>query len=257
MKKVAGILLLFSLTLSLFAQDNVTVLEEMTGTQLYADPNGNIYLVDGSKLSKLDANGKLLRSFEDPFLGNISSVDVDNPLKIMVFYHESGKLVFLDDRLSPVTAPVDLFSHGYTTVLLAAYSTDNLIWLYDEASHELICIDFYCKEKSRNKLNFSEFYPVQLLACRERALLINNPNDGIYIFDAFGTFLKRIPLQIERIIDYSKSEIIYYTREEVGIYNHLKMEDSRLVGPSDPSSVVWIAPILYYLDKEHRLNIAQ
>lgn len=257
MKKVVGILLLFFLTLSLFAQDKLTVLEKMTGTQLYADPNGNIYLVDGSKLSKLDANGKLLRSFDDSFLGDIASVDVDNPLKIMVFYRESGKVVFLDDRLSPVMEPLDLFSHGYTSVTLAAYSTDNLIWLYDAASLELICIDFYCKEKSRNKLNFSDFHPMQLLACRERALLMNNPDDGIYIFDAFGTFLKRIPLQVERIFDYSKNEIKYFTREEVGIYNHLKMEDFRLAGPSEPFAVVWIAPTLYYLDKEHRLNIAQ
>ena len=128
MKKVIGIVLLFSVTLSLFAQDNVTVLEKMTGTELGIDPNRNLYLVGGSKLSKLDGEGRLLRSFDDSFLGDIASIDVDNPMKIMVFYRESGKILFLDDRLSPVTEPLDLFSHGYTSVSLAAYSTDNLIW---------------------------------------------------------------------------------------------------------------------------------
>ena len=255
MKRVAGILLLFFVTVTLFAQDNVTVLEKMTGTQLYADPNGNIYLVNGSKLSKLDSNGKLLRSFDDSFLGDIASVDSDNPLKIMLFYRESGKIVFLDDRLSPVMEPLDLFSHGYSSVTLAAYSTDNLIWLYDAASHELICIDFYCKEKSRNRLHFSDFEPTQLLARYERSLLMNNPEDGMYLFDAFGTFLKRIPLPVESILTYTKSFVMYLTPDSVGTYDLVSMEESRMARPEGAGAVVLSEQTIYYLDKEHRLTI--
>ncbi len=258
MKKVAGFLVLLSLFLVLSAQENATVLEGMTGTQLYADPNGNIYLVNGSKLSKLDENGKLLRSFDDSFLGDITSVDVDNPLKIMVFYRESGKIVFLDDRLSPVMAALDLFSHGYTSVTLAAYSTDNLIWLYDAAAHELICMDFYCKEKSRNKLNFSDFEPSQLLACQEKSLLMNNPDDGIYLFDAFGTLVQRIPLQVEWIVGYAKGRIAYRVQGSIGEYDHLVFEDSRRPLPiADCFDVKWHAAKLYYLDRNHRLTIVE
>ena len=255
MKKVIGIVLLFSVTLSLFAQDNVTVLEMMTGTQLDFDPNSNLYLVNGSKLSKLDGEGRLLRSFDDSFLGDITSIDVDNPLKIMLFYRESGKIFFLDDRLSPVMEPLDLFSHGYTSVSLAAYSTDNLIWLYDAASHELICIDFYCKEKSRNRLNFSDFEPTQLLARYERSLLMNNPEDGMYLFDAFGTFLKRIPIPVERILTFTKFFVQYLVSDSVGTYDLVRMEDSRTDRPDGADVMIVLGHIMYYLDKEHRLNI--
>ena len=255
MKKAAGIVLLFSLTLSLFAQDNVTVLEDMTGTQLGFDPNLNLYLVSGSNVSKLDANGKFLRSFNDAFLGDITSIDVDNPMKIMVFYRESGKILFLDDRLSPVMEPLDLFSCGYSSVTLAAYSTDNLIWLYDAASHELVCIDFFCKEKSRNRLNFSDFEPTQLLARYERSLLMNNPEDGMYLFDAFGTFLKRIPIPAESILHYTKSFISYLTPDSIGNYDLIKMENSQMARPEGAGAIVISSPRMYYLDSEHRLNI--
>lgn len=259
MKKVVGFLVFLSLFLALPAQENVTVLEGMTGTQLYADPNGNIYLVNGSKLSKLDANGKFLRSFDDSFSGDIAFVDVDNPLKIMVFYRESGKIVFLDDRLSPVMAPLDLFSHGFTSVGLAAYSTDNLIWLYDGSSNELVCIDFYFKEKTRNRLNISDFQPSELLACQERVLLMNNPNDGIYLFDAFGTLIKRIPLQADRITGYSKGRIAYRVGNRiVGEYNHIALSDSQKEFAAwDCIDALWNMAMakLYYLDKEHRLTI--
>ena len=256
MKKVAGFLLLLFAVLALPAQENVTVFGGMTGTQLYTDPNGNIYLVNGSKLSKLDGNGKLLRSFDDSFLGDIHSVDVDNPMKIMVFYRESGKILFLDDRLSPVMEPLDLFSHGYSTVVFAAYSTDNLIWLYDANSHELICIDFYCKEKSKNRLNFSDFYPDQLLACQERVLLMNCHDDGIYLFDAFGTFLSRIPLMAGRVVGYFKGRISYRNENLIGEYDHIALADSRRMLPeSDCIDVVWNATKLYYLDRNNRLVI--
>ena len=256
MKKVIGIVLLFSVTLSLFAQDNVTVLEKMTGTQLDFDSNFNLYLVNGSKLSKLDGEGRLLRSFDDSFLGDITTIDVDNPLKIMLFYRESGKILFLDDRLTPVMEPLDLFSHGYTSVTLAAYSTDNLIWLYDAASHELICIDFYCKEKSRNRLNFSDFEPTQLLARYERSLLMNNPEDGMYLLDAFGTFLKRIPIPVEKILWYNHTFITYLTPDSIGTYDLVKMENYSGSRPNGADAIIpFFSPRLYYLDKEHRLNI--
>ena len=255
MKKAVGILLLFFFTLSLLAQDNVRILEKMTGTALAADPNGDIYLVSGSRLSKLDGEGRLLRSFDDSFWGDITSIDVDNPMKIMVFYRESGRILFLDDRLSPVMEPLDLFSHGYTSVTLAAYSTDNLIWLYDAAARELVCIDFYCKEKTRNKLNFSDFEPAQLLACQERVLLMNNPDDGMYLFDAFGTFLKRIPIPVESILAYSKSVVSYLTPDLVGTYDIVRMEDVRMSRPDGASAVIAVGPRMYCLDKEHRLTI--
>lgn len=259
MRKVAGFLFFLFVILALPAQENVTVLEEMTGNQLYADPNGNIYLVNGSKLSKLDGNGKLLRSFDDSFLGSIASVDVDNPMKIMVFYRESGKIVFLDDRLSPLMEPLDLFSHGYTYVTLAAYSTDNLIWFYDQAMHELICIDFYCKEKSKNRLNFGEnFEPVELLACQERMLLMNCQNDGIYLFDAFGTFNSRIPLQLWHVIGYSKGRILYRDAESIGEYDHISLTDThRPLPATDCVDVVQSATKLYYLNRNLRLVIVQ
>lgn len=255
MKKVACILLFFFVTVTLCAQDNVMVLEKMTGTQLDVDANLNLYLVNGSKLSKLDGKGRFLRSFDDSFLGDITSIDVDNPMKIMVFYRESGKIIFLDDRLSPVMEPLDLFSHGYASVTLAAYSTDNLIWLYDAASHELICIDFYCKEKSRNRLNFSDFEPTQLLARYERSLLMNNPDDGMYLFDAFGTFLKRIPLPVESILTYTKSLVRYLISDSIGTYDLVRMEESRMARPEGAGAVVLSEQTIYYLDKEHRLTI--
>ena len=257
MKKAASLLILLMVVLVLPAQENVTVLDGMTGTQLYADPNGIIYLVSGSKLSKLDENGKLLRSFDDSFLGDITSVDVDNPLKIMVFYRESGKIVVLDDRLTPIVEPLDLFAHGYVSVTLAAYSTDNLIWLYDKSSRELVCMDFFFKERLRNRLNFSDFEPSQLLACQERVLLMNNPGDGIYLFDAFGTLVKRIPIETKRIVGYSKSRIAYLTKDAIGEYYHLGLQDHRTMLPDESVSAVWVSPKLYYLDKMSRLTIVE
>ncbi len=255
MRKVLPLLLLTIIGFSLMAQDSVRVVEKVMGEWLTADPNGNIYLVDGQRLIKCDADGNLLYTYDDAFYGAITSIDVDNPMKIMVFYRESGRIVFLDERLSPVTEPLDLFSHEYLNITLAAFSTDNLIWLYDETHNELLCVDFYLKGVSRNRLTISDFKPSQLLACQEKFLLMNNPGDGVYFFDGFGTFVKRLPFVAEALCGFYRNKLCFLTENELCHYDHQLMELVKTPRPKGAISVVETLSHLYYLDESQRLNI--
>lgn len=77
----------------------------------------------------------------------------------------------------------------------------------------------------------------------------------MYLFDAFGTFLKRIPIPVERILSYSKSLMMYLTQDSIGTYDLVKMEESRMARPEGAGAVVLSEQTIYYLDKEHRLTI--
>ena len=88
--------------------------------------------------------------------------------------------------------------------------------------------------------------------------MMNNPDDGIYLFDAFGTLVQRIPLQVERIVGYAKGRIAYRVQGSIGEYDHLVFEDSRRPLPiADCFDVKWHAAKLYYLDRNHRLTIVE
>jgi hypothetical protein len=49
------------------------------------DPFGNIYAVRETQLTKFSPQGKLLFNYSNHTLGVISSIDVFNPMKIMLF----------------------------------------------------------------------------------------------------------------------------------------------------------------------------
>ena len=116
---------------------------EQVAEMIAVDPQGNIYAINDATLFKYAPDGNLLHSYNNNLLGNISSIDVDNPMKIMLFYRDAGSILFLNDKLSPIGDMVDLYSKGLTTISLATYSTKNELILYDESNTDLILLDLY------------------------------------------------------------------------------------------------------------------
>lgn len=210
MRPAAIFLILFT-TLSLAkAQDSPALSVECPaqGRTVTTDPNGNVYVTNGATLFKLNADGEILFRYTNFQQGNISSIDVDNPLKIMVFYKEASLILFLDEKLVPMMEPLDLFSR-FHNIALATYSTDNTIWLYDEVLQDLINVNFQLDEISRNHLSWEDFHPLRFYSLQEKQLAMCT-EESIYYFDAFGTYLKQLPFPhvvtvYNSAIDYASS----------------------------------------------------
>jgi len=192
------------------------------------DPYGNIYAVKEAQVSKYSLQGKLLFSYSNQKLGIISSIDVFNPMKIMLFYQDAGTLVFLNEQLAPIQDPISLFDANYFTISLASYSAANQIHLYDNTNKYLITLDFNMREIARTPLNFSSFNPTQMIELEEKSLAFHDPETGIYLFDTFGTFNKRISILTPATVTVN-SELIYHTcNNEVNIYNYRMLSDNTL-----------------------------
>ncbi|MCL2290195.1 MAG: hypothetical protein FWC34_05745 [Bacteroidetes bacterium] len=187
------------------------------------DPYGNIYTVKKAQLYKYSPQGKLLFSYSDHTLGVISSIDVFNPMKVMLFYQDAGMLVFLNEQLAPISDPISLFDAGYLTISLASYSAANQIHLYDDVNKYLLTLDFFMREITRTPTNFPSFNPVKMIELEEKSLAMHDPESGVFLFDAFSTFNKLIPIITNQPIEVT-SELIYYTdNNEVAIYNYKTM----------------------------------
>jgi len=184
------------------------------------DPYGNIYAVKETQLSKFSPSGKLMFTFSNHKLGVISSIDVFNPMKIMLFYQDAGKLIFLNEQLALINDPVSLHNADYFTIALASYSAANQIHLYDNANRYLLTLDFNMKEISKTPINFPSFNPTKMIELEEKSLAFHAPEAGIYLFDSFGTYNKLIPIITSNPVEVT-SELIYYANNnEVVIYNY-------------------------------------
>ena len=204
---------------------NPEIIDKIRGDIIAIDVLGNLYIVQESSLYKYSLKGELLYSYSNFSLGPISSVDVTNPMKIMLFYKDAATLLFLDDRLSPISENLDLMNKQLATISLAAYSTNNQIWLYDFINMDLITLDMYFNVTGKVHYNFPNFQPTQLMEIPGKMFAMYNPEQGIYLFDSFGSYIKTIGIQTEKKVQFVGQTLIYLKDSRLHIYNYQELRD--------------------------------
>lgn len=204
--------------------ENPIILSQKNVQRIAIDPLGNLYLISESSLFKYDLTGKQLASYSNFQYGSIQDATVNNPLKIMLFYRETGKLVFLDDRLSPIGSEFDLFSSNYYNITLATYSLNNQIWLYDQSNSTLEICDIFFHPINRITYHFDDFQPIQLTEIQGRNFLMTNPDQAIYLFDSFGTLTKTLPLKTEHPVQANANSIFYIKENKIERYNYVELK---------------------------------
>jgi hypothetical protein len=84
-----------------------------TGGAFTTDNLQNIYLYHGNSIRKYSPQGQLLYNYSDKSYGAITSVDVNDPLKMLVFYKDFPEIVLLDNTLSQNGNPFSPSDVGY------------------------------------------------------------------------------------------------------------------------------------------------
>src|SRR5690606_8367286 len=95
------------------------------GQRVLVDQLDNQYFVHDSEVEMwASLNGQTFR-YSNKLYGDISHLDVTNPMKILVHYQDQLKIVFLDNRLAVIGDPLNLIEMGYDQATLAATSHSN------------------------------------------------------------------------------------------------------------------------------------
>jgi hypothetical protein len=223
---------------------NPIYLDKIRGEFITVDSQGNVYVVQDSYLYKYSLTGQFQYSYTNFALGSITTVDVSNLSKIMLFFKESGVLIFLNEQLSAITEKMDLTALNFNTISLAAFSTTNSIWLYDYANTDLISLDFYMNLKNKVHYSFDNFQPIQMTVINEKQIAIFNPETGIRFFDSFGTFIKSIAVTSDKHIQITDSFIYYIKGNILHCYNYHKLDEYTVELPMNN-----IKQCLVYRDK--------
>lgn len=194
----------------------------------YIDNIGNSYLVKDDELVKHLATGKFFARYSNLKLGTITTVDVTNPLKLVIYYRDFQQILFLDNQLSPNSEVVSLEKLGYEQVELVCASVNNSFWVFDKRNNELVRFNENSKKvtatgnlKQVLQANITPNYMIE----HNGFLYLNSPETGIYVFDIFGAFSKVISLKGLKQFQVSE-EIIYYQKDgTLCSYNHKLFEE--------------------------------
>ena len=132
------VLLVFSLVFNLVeAQDNTLNLKLINKSTvnydrfLGFDQFGYVYYINNNVLFKEHKDKKTLFQYQEFALGNITAVDLTNPLKIVLYYNQSNLSIILDNRLNELFR-ID-FNQVENTLITAMVSTSrqDQLWVFD------------------------------------------------------------------------------------------------------------------------------
>lgn len=166
-----------------------------TYNQFTTDVQDNLYCWKGTSLDKYSSTGNLLSHFNQMNYGEITSVCANIASKIVVFYKESGTILLLDNKLASIGNRLNLFEHNLYTISLVAMAGTNQLTLYDEVNQTLLITDLNLNIINKTFCDFGiDFKPKMIETQLDKSILLADSNYGIYFFDNYGTYDKKIAM---------------------------------------------------------------
>ena len=203
MRRLLLLIILLSGAFGCYSQSwgSRTLLTEIPGNWIdfEVDNLSNCYLISANgQLKKYDAKGETAIVYNDQLrYGTIAKLDVSNPMRLLVHYADYNTVVWLDRFLKPLHT-VDLRASGIVSAKSVAGSFDGKIWVYDEWEHSLKKIDsrgeLLQKTPDLRQVLGEEITPLAIFDCRQRVYCYDSLK-GVYVFDYYGNFEKKISLK--------------------------------------------------------------
>lgn len=206
-----------------FAQDIET--EFVSETLLVADKFigvdelENIYYIQNNILHKKNIREILVYSNLE--LGEITSVNINNPFKIILLYKDYNSVVVLDNKLNELTNAITFFN---TNISLVSYASENNLWVYNRDNNILQLYDYKNKtfDLTTQPLSFyQENFMVNGIFSNNENIWLSNQT-GILQFNQYISFIKFYDIvNVEKIFPfrngfvYNQNNKLYFSDNNI------------------------------------------
>ncbi|MCU0438245.1 MAG: hypothetical protein MUC49_10025 [Raineya sp.] len=177
------------------------------------DLYGHIYIADNQgNLTQYNEKGDSLRHFASEQTANLQSLEAWKGLKILLFYRDLQRYTWLNRFLVPLeTQNINNEKIGFARLM--TYANDGNLWLFDEQ-------DFALKkyQTQANLISIStpcdlifnpKTYSLSFLREYQNQVFLVDSNSGIFIFDNFGNYKKKLQISNINFINFVKDDIAY------------------------------------------------
>ncbi len=225
------------------------------------DEMGNVYALRGDELELFDRQGNSwLRNSVKTF-GRIHFIDAFYSLKPMVFSPEQGQLAVLDNTLSVQGGIINLPRSGFPQVVLACMSVQNSFWFFDEREMALVRVDAQLRPLANSgRLDQLLDHTPKPTSMQEHDswLYLNDPQEGILVFDLFGTYARTIPIKGLSDFEVRNNMIVHFKDRLLQVYDMRSFETTSFPLPVETEGEVLGARVErgnVYLHKPDRIVI--
>ena len=149
----------------------------------------NLYFIKHNTLFKKSVQETV--NYSNVSLGEISSVDIHNPFKIILFYRDYNSAIVLDNKLNELTDKIDFTGNTlFNNVQLMSHSSENNLWLFAD-DNKLHLYNFQNKsEKIQTQpITFYQdnFIPRSLKSTYKNAWVLGST--GVIQINEYGNFI--------------------------------------------------------------------
>jgi hypothetical protein len=244
---------------SLVSQHRFNFEQTITGNynSFNVDALGNIYLITPTdQLKKIKPDGTLTAVYNDvKRYGKISTIDVRNPLKVLVYYKNYSAIVVLD-KLLTFRNQIELKPLQFFEVNAIANTYDNNIWIYDEQNFRIKKIDdkgvlLLDYPDLRNEFNIAP--SAEKIIDEDNQLYLIDKEQGVFIFDYYGAYKSNIPLKDLSHVAVEKNCLIGFTdriMEVIQLKNLTTKKYALPVLPEKIKSIKFVNNKLYILTQK-------
>ncbi len=186
------------------------------GDRFVVDKLQQVYLVDEAQnLRKYNPDGKEVFMYSNLGLGPLEQVDVTDPFNLLLYYPQFQTAVQLDRTLNE-RGRLSFLDLGYPQIDMVAQSRDNQLWIYEGLQNRLLKVNAIGQKlaESQNLSLLPEGAPTpDFLAAAGNLVFMGDGNDRLLIFDAFGQYVRTIPLEGRRPVQVSSNNLVLVSAE--------------------------------------------
>ncbi|KPL13457.1 MAG: hypothetical protein AMS23_07935 [Bacteroides sp. SM1_62] len=190
----------------------------VAGERHFSDPMGNVYIIKDNHLIKFVQDYTRAAEYTNLFLGNIHSIDVSDPLRILLYYRDHNQVVWVDNFLSEIRSPIWLDDLGVDQAQLVCSSNQGGFWIFNSLNNQLqyfdVNLQLVHESMTLNSLTGPDIQPTFMLE-KSRKVYLNVPGFGILVFDLFGNYSKTIPLEIPGEFQATDQNLYYFKEGEL------------------------------------------
>jgi hypothetical protein len=100
----------------------------------------NLYYTNGNVFYKKSSSAVL--NYQNLSLGELSHIDIINPLQLVLYYNQQNTVVFLDNQLNEIKSINISEINPALNISFIGLSSQNKIWLFDQSTQKILLLDY-------------------------------------------------------------------------------------------------------------------
>ena len=198
------------------------------------DNFGNLFVVTlKNEVLKFNPQGKFLWNYTNKTFGDISQLDVTDPLRVILFYAGFQQIMVLNNNLSEISR-YSFNQNPEKQITFIASANNNGFWVYDQINRELrkLTNSFTDDLQTGNIYQRNGFdMQANFMVSDEQYVFINDVKEGVRVFDQYGNFVKTAVIEAENEFEVNGSEIYFFTDQKLMGYNYLTFKQKEVLLP--------------------------